>query len=134
MIECTVPKINRKYLSEKPIKYKSESREHTSEFYNSAAWRRLRNTFLSTRPICACCLEFGKVTPATVAHHKIPWDRGITEEEKWNLFLKESNLMPVCDTCHHALHFKDKQYHLGSLDSLTDIEYRYAHGLNYTNS
>ena len=129
-----MPKINRKYLSEKPIKYKSESREHTSDFYNSVAWRRLRNTFLSTHPICYECCQHGHVVPAEHAHHLIPFMSGKTEEERWNLFLKESNIRMLCSKCHHGYHNKMKEYNMKSCYELTDIEYRYAHGLNYTNS
>ena len=123
--------INRKPLQPNKVKYKSESRTHTQEFYNSIAWKRLRDVYFKTHPICECCREHGRVVPATDVHHKRPWDRGSTEEEKWQLFLDEKNLLSCCETCHHAIHFKDKEYHLSSLDSLTDIEYRYAHGLNF---
>jgi len=126
-----MPTINRKPIQPPKVEYKKESKVHAQEFYNSLAWKRLRDTYLKTHAICECCLEHGRVIPATDIHHKVPWDRGKTEEEKWQLFLNEKNLLSVCETCHHALHFKDKQYHLSSLDSLTDTEYRYAHGLNF---
>ena len=126
-----MPVINKKYINPKQVKYKHESQVNSSSFYNSLAWKRLRNTFLSTHPLCRVCLDHERVTPAVDIHHKIPFYRGNTEEEKWSLFLDEKNLIPVCETCHYALHFKDKQYNLLCLDNLTDIEYNYAHGLNY---
>ena len=128
-----MPVINRKGIREKKVKYKSEKKAKNEDFYNSIAWKRLRNTYISLHPICQCCLEHGKVTPASEVHHKTPFGRGDTEEEQWKLFLDEHNLMSVCRLCHLGLHNKDKQYHLGALDSLTDIEYRYIHGLNYKN-
>ena len=128
-----MPNINRVPIKEKQVKYRHEAVEHANSFYGSNAWKRLRNTYLSTHPVCECCLEHNKVNPAEHVHHKTPWDRGETEAEKWELFLKESNLMSVCSKCHLGLHNKDRQYHLGSLDSLTDSEYRYIHGLNYRN-
>lgn len=127
-----MPTIKRKEINPKKIKYKTK-KENALRFYDTAAWRRLRNTFLSTHPLCACCIEHGRVEPATDIHHIIPYDRGNSEEEKWALFLDEKNLLPLCEKCHYALHFKDKEYHLLSLDTLTDTEYNYAHGLNYLN-
>ena len=123
--------INKKYINTKPVKYRHESKEQAASFYNSMAWKRLRDTYLSTHPLCECCLEHERVTPATDVHHIRPWNRGKTEEEKWNLLLDEKNLMSVCQDCHYALHFKDKQYNMLMLNDLTDIEYKYAHGLNY---
>lgn len=126
-----MPWINRKPIQPPKVEYKKESKVHAQEFYNSLAWKRLRDTYIKTHPICYECLQHGVVEPAVDVHHAIPWDRGKTEEEKWNLFLDEKNLISLCETCHHALHFKDNHYHLSRLDTLTDSEYRYAHGLNY---
>ena len=123
------PQINRNRIKEKKVNYKRENK--STEFYNSMAWTRLRNTYLSLHPICECCLEHERVTPATDIHHRRPFLNGETKEERWNLFLDEKNLMALCEKCHYALHFKDKQYGLSSLDSLTETEYRYAHGLNH---
>lgn len=126
-----MPYINRRQIKEKKVKYKNEKQELASDFYNSMAWKRLRNTYISLHPICECCLEHGRVVPATEVHHKTPYSRGETETEKWQLFLNERNLMSLCEKCHHGLHNKDREYSIGCLDSLTDTEYRYIHGLNY---
>lgn len=126
-----MPTINKKELKTKPVKYKREKKEKAASFYDSLAWKRLRNTFISLHPICQCCLEHNRVTPADEVHHKIPWSRGESETEQWELFLNEKNLMSVCRTCHIGLHNKDKEYHMGSLDSLTDTEYKYIHHLNH---
>lgn len=126
-----MPTIKRKELHEKQVSYRHESQEMTSNFYNSMAWKRLRNTYLSTHPLCEICLQHEKVEPTEHIHHRVPWQRGINEEEKWKLFLDEKNLISVCSDCHMALHNKDRQYHLGSLDSLTDTEWKYAKKLNF---
>lgn len=126
-----MPQINKREIKEKPIKYKHEKKEKTTDFYGSLAWKRLRDTYISLHPICECCLEHHKVTSATAVHHKCPWSRGESEEEQWKLFLDEKNLMSVCEQCHIGLHNKDREYHLGILDSLTDIEYNYIHHLNH---
>lgn len=130
-INNRMPRINRKQIKEKSVKYKSEKKELSASFYDSLAWKRLRNTYISLHPLCECCLEHNKVEAATEVHHKRPWSRGESEEEKWQLFLDERNLMSLCQQCHLALHMKDREYGLSSLDELTETEWKYAKGLNY---
>ncbi|MFC0633280.1 hypothetical protein ACFFGE_05225 [Brevundimonas balnearis] len=43
--------------------------------YKTARWRRVRETQLSANPLCAMCLEDGRVTPATVCDHVDPKDK-----------------------------------------------------------
>ena len=126
-----MPTINKKEIKTKPVKYRKEKKEKAASFYDSLVWKKLRNTFISLHPVCQCCLEHNRVTPAESVHHKIPFGRGETEEEQWKLFLDERNLMSVCNLCHLGLHNKDREYHMGSLDSLTDLEYNYIHHLNH---
>lgn len=125
-----MPTINKKEIKTKPVKYKHEKKVKAASFYDSLAWRRLRDTYISLHPICECCLEHEHVEPATEVHHKTPFMRGETDVEKWNLFLSEKNLMSLCEKCHLAMHVKDREYGLGSLTELTDTEWRYAHGFN----
>lgn len=122
-----MPVINKRVHKEKPVKYKKE--KTSASFYDSLAWKRLRNTFISLHPLCAECLKHDKVEPATQIHHAVPFLRGENEQEQWQLFLDEKNLIPLCDKCHIAVHVKDNMYHLGRLDDLTDKEWKYAHGI-----
>ena len=122
-----MPTINKKEIKEKSVKYKHDNK--STDFYGSMAWRRLRDTFISLHPLCQCCLEHGKVEPATQAHHIIPFLRGGDEQERWELFLDEKNLLALCDKCHTALHVKDREYNMGRLDDLTDKEWKYAHSI-----
>ena len=57
--------------------------------YANARWRKLRKDFLSRYPRCVVCGE-----PATVVDH-IEAHRGNEE-----LFWDESNLQPLCKSCH----------------------------------
>ncbi len=124
-------RINLKPLKQQTIKYKHESKEQAASFYNSMAWKRLRDTLLSTHPLCDECLQHGYVVSAEHAHHLIPFMSGETEQERWDLFLKESNIRMLCECCHHGYHNKMREYNMKSCYELTDTEYNYAHGLNY---
>lgn len=97
------------------------------KYYGSMAWRRFRATYYSEHPLCQCCLEHHRIEPTADLHHVRPFLHGKTEEERWDLFLKESNIVALCERCHMAIHAKMKEYHLDYCDSLTDKEYKEAH-------
>ena len=122
-----MPRINKKEIKEKPVKYSSEKKKTQESFYSTTAWRRLRDTYISLHPICEICCEHHHVEPATEVHHAVPFMRGESEEERWELFLDEKNLIACCSKCHCALHTKDNMYHMARLDNLSDKEYNYAH-------
>lgn len=124
-----MPQINKKQIKEKKVPYKSEKKERSTDFYGSLAWKRLRQTFISLHPLCQFCLEQNRVESATECHHAIPFLRGSNEEERWELFLDEKNLIPLCSKCHTAVHVKDNMYNMGRLDNLTEKEWKYAHGI-----
>ena len=60
-------------------------------------WSKVRTNYIRKNPLCAICLEHGKVTPATVVHHKIPIDKG-------GPILDTNNLQALCRDCHEILH------------------------------
>ena len=43
-----------------------------SSLYSHRRWRRLREEWLTANPLCAMCLQDGRVTPATVVDHVEP--------------------------------------------------------------
>lgn len=84
------------------------------KYYNSKRWRQLRRYKMENNPLCECCLEKGIVTPAEHVHHIIPFSRGETDNQCWNLLLSYNNLKSVCTKCHYELHKelnKDKHTH-----------------------
>lgn len=98
-----MPTINRKQKSIKQVPYRHENNV-SSIYYNDIRWKRLRNWFITTHPICEECNKQGIVTPATDVHHIIPFLTGKTEQERWQLFLDDNNLMSLCSKCHHNIH------------------------------
>lgn len=71
-------------------KVKYTQKEYREEYLNSAEWKNLRSTILSTNPDCQCC---GKL--ATDVHHMVY--RNIVD-------VKITDLLPVCRNCHNELH------------------------------
>lgn len=57
---------------------------------NTARWQRLRAAVLAEQPLCAHCLELGRVVPATDVDHA-------NEDPNDN---RRENLVSCCHSCH----------------------------------
>ena len=66
----------------------------TERGYN-ARWRRLRQWFLNSHPLCAECNRNGILTAASVVDHIMP-HRG-----DMALLYDQANLQSLCTTCHN---------------------------------
>jgi 5-methylcytosine-specific restriction protein A len=71
------------------------------DFYG-ASWRKLRVSYLAAHPVCEICEREGRLTPATLVHHK----RKLSDGGKNN----EQNLMALCLECHSRLHSENGDY------------------------
>ena len=75
--------------------YNAFRREHDSEyvkFYNSSAWRKLREQILlRNHYICKHCGGL-----AEMVDHIIP------TKQDWNRRLDPTNLQPLCNACHNT--------------------------------
>jgi 5-methylcytosine-specific restriction protein A len=74
----------------------------TAERGYGGRWQRFRKVYLSAHPLCELCGEAGRVCGAEHVHHK-DWkgplgDRGYDE----------SNLQPLCSSCHNRISAKNK--------------------------
>ena len=97
----TINKPQKKQHRFLPYKHINQS----AEYYNTIQWKNLRSHYLRLNPLCECCrYHYDKVTPATEVHHKKPFLRGYTDEERLRLLLDEDNLMSVCRQCHLEIH------------------------------
>ena len=63
-------------------------------------WKRIRDRFISTHPLCEKCKEQGRLTPAEEVHHILPLSCGGTNDEE--------NLMSLCKSCHSEITAYDK--------------------------
>lgn len=91
------PRKKRNYSGER---YKSEAQA----IYQHPRWRKLRDAYLMTHPVCEVCERNGKVTPAAEVHHKRPFMEAPEGYERYALAFDVGNLMSVCEQCHHDLH------------------------------
>lgn len=72
-----------------------EKKRRNQSFYNSRAWRKLRQRILDSEPLCRSCKAKGIITEATEIDHIKP----INESgNKWDI----NNLQPLCKSCHSS--------------------------------
>lgn len=90
----------------KDIKKDKEQKNvnRSAKYYNSKAWRTIRNSYIRNHPLCEICLSKGIVKPAEQVHHKIEFLSGITEDERWKLLTDTTNLLSLCIKCHKEIH------------------------------
>lgn len=113
----TINKLQRKKKSSE--RNDTDMRKLRQEAYQNTAWRKMRDTYLVSHPICERCLEKGKVTPATDIHHKrSPFKKG---EINWTLLLDYDNLMSLCKECHGELH-ANQQGHMTAEEVLKQLD------------
>ncbi|SDY69138.1 HNH endonuclease [Thermoactinomyces sp. DSM 45892] len=71
----------------------------TKQFYQSVAWKRLRDQALRRDDyLCQVCLSGDRYTTAETVHHVIEVKRD------WSKRLELNNLQSVCNACHNKIH------------------------------
>ena len=81
--------------------HKADARRQVRRFqqgltaYNSARWMRIRNAFRETHPFC---VNDGKVEGCTCLTDVV--DHVLPHEGQADLMFDESNLQPMCWSCH----------------------------------
>ena len=94
-------------LTSKRIIYKYNNMAKDANYIkliNTARWRRLRIKKLQEQPLCECCKDKDKITPATEVHHTTPVESVRTVEQMEILMFEYNNLMSVCHECHKDIH------------------------------
>ena len=90
----------------KDIKKKHNNPKQSAKYYNSKAWKTLRNLYIREHPLCEMCLKEGKTTPAEEIHHVRNFLSGQTARERWALLTDKNNLMALCSEHHKIIHGK----------------------------
>lgn len=93
----------RQVIVPKPLDRRERNREYDARrrkdkpwraLYGTAKWRSLRAAQLLKQPLCERCERKGRVTPATVAHHRR------AHKGDHALFFDPDNLSSSCAPCH----------------------------------
>lgn len=87
-----VHRVKRPWLANKIGGY---TKTNFDGFYQTTAWRKVRNIFIATNPLCIMCESEGITMPGNVVDHIIPIAKGGDR-------FKDSNLQTLCYR-HHAI-------------------------------
>ena len=83
-------------------RYNQYDRDPASNKRYGRSWARIRAAFLQANPLCVLCKKDGRLTPATMVHHKVKLTDGGTND--WN------NLQALCHEWHSRLHGQQGDY------------------------
>ena len=84
-----------------------KDRDQRQKMYNSPAWKQLRKQVLERQPLCRGCLKLGRLTVATVADHKEPWE---TAADFFGHGKKmDDHFQGLCKFCHREKLSEDMQ-------------------------
>jgi 5-methylcytosine-specific restriction protein A len=86
------------YCDEHLKGYTKEKGNKTPDpLYVSSQWRKVRRLHLEEFPLCQRCMDQGRVTPATMVHHK-------QEVKAGGDPFATDNLESICLACHNVEH------------------------------
>jgi 5-methylcytosine-specific restriction protein A len=77
-------------------RYNHYDRDPDSGRRYSGTWKKIRAAFLAAHPLCELCLKDGRLTPATLVHHRRKLTDGGTNDR--------DNFQALCQECHSRLH------------------------------
>lgn len=100
-----------KMTQEQKLRYKlkqkqtqeNEVRSKLQEFYQTSAWKKLRDDKLITHPWCASCLQRKRSVAAQEVDHVIP------VRLRYELRNSLNNLQSLCSSCHSKKTARDRR-------------------------
>jgi len=100
--ELTSKRFCEAHAKQEAKRYNKYDRDPNSNKRYGRTWKVIRDAFLSANPLCTMCKAEGRLTPSTVAHHKVKITDGGTND--WE------NMEALCQECHSRLHAKQGDY------------------------
>ena len=83
-------------------RYNRFTRDRERDKYYGGTWKRIRAAYIAAHPLCEVCQNDGRLTPASIVHHKIRLTEGGAND--WD------NLQSLCSECHSRHHAKRGDY------------------------
>ena len=75
--------------------YNKYQRDPESNKRYGRSWKRIRDRYIKTHPLCEECQRQGRLNPAEEVHHIIPLANGGSNNKE--------NLMSLCKSCHSRI-------------------------------
>lgn len=77
-------------------RYEKYERSPVSKKRYGRTWKKIRDAYVASHPLCELCLKHDRYVVAEEVHHKKPLAEGGTHA--WN------NLIALCKACHARIH------------------------------
>lgn len=85
-----------KRLADRQYDAYTRSPDHHKKY--GRAWKRIRDRYVRSHPVCERCLAEGRITPVEEVHHIVPVSKGGQHVD--------NNLMSLCQSCHTKIHIE----------------------------
>jgi 5-methylcytosine-specific restriction protein A len=95
-----MPKAPKRYTPSRPPRPAEQTKEQSKAFFNSTAWKRLRQEAL-VRDLYAC-QDCGVIQGQGLQGHHIQ-----ARDERPDLALELSNVIMLCHACHNKREFRE---------------------------
>ena len=94
-----------------PTIYKPKRKSRNSDksklrrkLYSDTQYRKIRDWYYKTHPLCEMCLKENKTVPSNDIDHKVSPFGDMTIEERYHLLRDENNFIALCRECHEKIH------------------------------
>ena len=84
------------HQKEESKRYERYDRDPNTKKRYGRAWKRIRDSYAASHPLCEACIKKGIYTKTEEIHHKQPLREGGTHDKE--------NLMALCKSCHAKIH------------------------------
>ena len=113
------------YIAKRRISAKKDRTEHNrqrndkwSHYYSNRTYRRLRDWYKKSHPLCEDCIFEGRSVAADHVHHIVPFSFFDNEADRIKALTDPDNLCCLCEH-HHA----ERHKHLKRPDNFEETEY-----------
>ena len=87
------------HQKEENKRYERYERDPAIKRRYGRAWKRIRDSYAASHPLCEECLKNGIYVPTEEIHHKLPLSQGGTHDR--------DNLIALCKSCHAGIHARN---------------------------
>lgn len=87
------------HQKEENKRYERYERDPAIKRRYGRAWKRIRDSYAASHPLCEECLKNGIYVPTEEIHHKLPLSQGGNHDR--------DNLIALCKSCHAGIHARN---------------------------
>lgn len=93
--KLTYERFCEEHAKQESQRYERYQRDPAVKKRYGRTWKRIRDRYIASHPLCEKCEKNGRITPAQEVHHIQPLSQGGSNAE--------NNLMSLCSSCHSEI-------------------------------